>query len=164
MNTRTMDVPMARPTTRIATGYASCAISNLSPVPTRKGKWCRSPCWQRCNRWKRGRDGPGNKSFGAATAHKNRRDNGPHFRGGPTRQIRSRDADTEAKMAVAGLPVAHWVLNVRKVLRRSNEDALSDREVGRPALRRKLAQWAESSPELQFCRAPSDDVILDPSP
>jgi hypothetical protein len=38
MSTRTMDVPMARPITRIATGCASRANSNLSPVPTHKGR------------------------------------------------------------------------------------------------------------------------------
>jgi hypothetical protein len=41
MSTRTMDVPMARPITRIATGYASRANSNLSPVLTIRSESCR---------------------------------------------------------------------------------------------------------------------------
>jgi hypothetical protein len=40
-STRTTDAPMDRPITRIATGYASPANSNSSPVPTLRSHPCR---------------------------------------------------------------------------------------------------------------------------
>jgi len=40
MSTRTMDVPMARPITHTATGYAPRANSNLSPAPTLRSRSC----------------------------------------------------------------------------------------------------------------------------